>query len=58
MKMKDDKTEFVSIGTISKISQVTSNLSPISISRYEIPFSQSVKYWGFYSDKTLHGCAE
>ena len=53
LKMDDDKTEFMAIGTRSKLSQVTPNLAPMSISGCDIPFSQSVRNLGFYLDETL-----
>ena len=48
LKMNDDKTELMAIGTRSKLSQVISNLAPISISGCDIPFSQSVRNLGFF----------
>ena len=42
LKMKDDKTELMAIGTRSKLSQVISTLAPMSISGCDIPFSQLV----------------
>ena len=53
LKMNDDKTELMVIGTRPKLSQVTPNLAPISISGCDIPFSQSVRNLGFYLDETL-----
>ena len=53
LKMNDDKTELLAIGTRSKLSQVIPNLAPMSISGCDIPFSQSVRKLGFYLDKTL-----
>ena len=53
LKMNDDKTELMAIGTRSKLSQVIPNLAPMSISGYDIPFSQSVRNLGFYLDETL-----
>ena len=53
LKMNDDKTELRTIGTRSKLSQVISNLVPMSISGCDIPFSQSVRNLGFYSHETL-----
>ena len=53
LKMNDDKTELMAIGTGSKLSQVIPNLSPMSISRCDIPFSQSVRNLGYYLDETL-----
>ena len=41
--MNDDKTEFVAIGTKSKINQVTSDLNSLSISDYDISFTQLSK---------------
>ena len=49
----DDKTELTAIGTSSKLSEVILNLTPMSISGYDIPFSQSVRYIVFYLDETL-----
>ena len=43
LKMNDDKTELIAIGTRSKLSQVIPNLAPMSISGCDIPFSQSVR---------------
>ena len=51
LKMNDDKTELMAIGTRSELSQATPNLTPMSISRCDIPFSQSVRNLGFYLDK-------
>ena len=53
LKMNDDKTELMAIGTRSKLSQVIPNLAPMSISGCDIPFSQSVRTLGFYLDETL-----
>ena len=53
LKMNDDKTELMSIGTRSKLRQVIPNLAPISISGCDIPFSQSVRNLGFCFDETL-----
>ena len=53
LKMNDDKTELMTIGTRSKVSQVIPNLAPMSISGCDIPFSQSVRNLGFYLDETL-----
>ena len=53
LKMNDDKTELMAIGTRAKLSQVILNLTPMSISGYDVPFSQSVRNFGFYSDETL-----
>ena len=47
MKMTDDKTEIMAIGTRSKLSQVIPNLAPMSIYGCDIPFSQSVRNFGF-----------
>ena len=41
LKMNNDKTE-LTIGTMSKISQVILSLTPVSISGHNIPFSKSV----------------
>ena len=53
LKMNDDKTELMAIGTRSKLSQVIPSLAPMSISGCDIPFSQSVRNLGFYLDETL-----
>ena len=53
LKMNDDKTEVMAIGTRSKLSQVIHNLAPMSISGCDIPFSQSVRNLGFYLDEML-----
>ena len=53
LKLNDDKTELMAIGTRSKLSQVIPNLAPMSISGCDIPFSQSVRNLGFYLDETL-----
>ena len=53
LKMNDDKTELMDIGTRSKLSPVIPNLAPMSISGCDIPFSQSVRNLGFYLDETL-----
>ena len=53
LKMNDDKTELMAIGTRSKLSQVIPNLAPMSISGCDIPFSQSVRNLGFCLDETL-----
>ena len=53
LKMNDDKTELIAVGTRSKINQVTSASASMSISGCDIPFSQSVRNLGFYLDETL-----
>ena len=53
LKMNDDETEIMAIGTRSKLSQVIPDLSPVSISGCDIPFSQSVRNRGFCLDETL-----
>ena len=53
LKMNDDKTELMAIGTRSKLSQIIPNLAPRSISGCDIPFSQSVRNLCFYLDETL-----
>ena len=53
LKMNHDKTELIAIGTKPKISQVTLNLTPVSISGHNIPFSQSVRNLGVFIDETL-----
>ena len=53
LKMNDDKTELMAIGTRSKLSQVIPNLAPVSISGCDIPLSQSVRNLGIYLDETL-----
>ena len=52
-KMNEHKTEHMAIDTRPKISQVIPNLTPMSISGCNMPFSQSVKKLGFYLDETL-----
>ena len=47
LKMNDDKTELMAIGTRSKLSQVIPNLAPMSISGCDIPFSHTVRNLGF-----------
>ena len=51
--LNNDKTELTAIHTKSRISQVTPNLTPVSISGYHIPFSQSVRNLGVCVDETL-----
>ena len=53
LKMNDNITEFVAIGTRSELIQVIPNLAPMSISGCDIPFSQSVRNFGFYLVETL-----
>ena len=53
LKMNDDETELMAIGTRSKLSQVIPHLAPMSIFGCDIPFSQSVRNLGFYLDETL-----
>ena len=53
LTMNDDKTELIVIGTKSMIYQVTPNLTPVSISGYDIPFSQSARNLGVFIDETL-----
>ena len=53
LKMNDDKTDLMAIGTRSKLSQVIPNLAPMSISGCDILFSQFVGNLGFYLDETL-----
>ena len=53
IKMDNDKTELIAIGTKSKISQVTRSLTPVSIFDHNIPFSQSVRNLGVFIDETL-----
>ena len=53
LKMNDDKTELFTIGTKSRINQVTPNLTPVSISAYDIPFSQSFGNLDVFVDETL-----
>ena len=53
LKKNDDKTELIVTGTKSKISQITSNFVPVSISGYDIPFSQFVRKLRSFLDKTL-----
>ena len=60
LKMNDDKSDLMAIGTRSKLSQVIPNLCPMSISGCDIPFSQSVRNLGFCLDETYCSvsCAE
>ena len=51
LKMNDEKTELIAIGTRSKINQVTA--TNMSVSGCIISFSQSVRNLGFYLDQTL-----
>ena len=51
LKMNNDKTELLAIGTSSKLSQVIPNLTPMSISGCDILFIQSVTNLGFYLDE-------
>ena len=53
LKMNDDKTELMAIGTRSKLNQAIPNLAPMSISGCDIPFSQSIRNLGFYLHETL-----
>ena len=53
LKMNDDKTELMAIGTRSKLRQVIPHLAPMSISGCDILFSLSVRNLGFYLDETL-----
>ena len=53
LKLNDDKTELMAIGTRPKLSQVTPYLAPMSITGCDIPFSQSVRNLGIYLDETL-----
>ena len=53
LKMTDDKTELIAIGTKSMIKHVIPNLTFESISGYDIPFSQSVRNLGVFVDETL-----
>ena len=53
LKMNNDKTELMSIGTRPELSQVISTLAPMSISGCDIPFSLSGRNLGFYLDETL-----
>ena len=48
LKMNDDETELMAIGTRSNVSQVNPNLAPLSVSGCDIPFSQCVRNLGFY----------
>ena len=52
LKMNDDKTKLMAIGTRSRLNQVIPNLAPMSVSGCDIPFSQSVRNLGFYLDET------
>ena len=53
LKTNDDKTELTAFGSWSKVSQTIPNLTPLSISGCDIPFSQSVRNLGFYLDETF-----
>ena len=53
LKIDDDKIELIAIGTKSETGQVTHNLTVVSISGYDIPFSQSVRDLRFFLDETL-----
>ena len=54
LKMNDDKTELMAIGTRSKLSQVIPNLAPMSISGCDIYHSLSLlETLVFYLDETL-----
>ena len=53
LKMNDDKTELIAIGTKSMINQVTPNLTPVSISGYDIQFSEPVRNLSVFVDETL-----
>ena len=48
LRINNDKTELTAIGTKSQISQVNPSLTPVSISGYDIPFSQSAGNLGVY----------
>ena len=43
LKMSDDKTELMAIGTRSKLSQVIPSLASMSTSDCDIPFCESVR---------------
>ena len=49
--MTNDKTDPIAIGTKSKISQVTPNLTPVSFSGYDIAFSRTVRNLGVFVDE-------
>ena len=51
LKMNEDKTELMVIGTRSKVNQVSQ--THMCISGCDVPFSQSVRNLGFYLDETL-----
>ena len=53
LKTNDDETEPIAIGTKSKISQVTPSLTPMSISGYDIAFSQSFRNLAVFVDETV-----
>ena len=53
LKINDDKTELIAIGTKSMINPVTPNLTHVSISGYDIPFSRSVRSLGIFVDENL-----
>ena len=53
LKMNDGKTELIAIGIMSSISQVSPNLTPVSISGYDMPFSHSIRNLGVFVDEIL-----
>ena len=53
LKKSDDKTDLIAIGSKSQINQVTPILTPVSISGYDIPFSQSVSNLSVFVDETI-----
>ena len=53
LKTKNDKTELIAIVSKSKAIQVSPNVTPVSISGSDIPFSQSVRNLGVFVDETL-----
>ena len=53
LKINDDKTELMAIYTRSKLCHVIPNPAPMSISGCDMPFSQSVRNFGFHLYETL-----
>ena len=50
LKMNDDETELMAIGTRLKLNQVIPTLAPMFIPGCDISFSQSLRNLGFYLD--------
>ena len=53
LKMNNDKTKLIAIGTKSRISHVTPSLTLMSISGQNIPFSQFVRNLSVFVNETL-----